>query len=63
MADKLMDIPNDDTQNYPICRLQLVVETFEHSTWWINQLKFNKKFPKLLSQQIINVNVKHLCLL
>ena len=22
-----MYIPNDDTQNYPICRLQLVVET------------------------------------
>ena len=24
--------PNDDTQNYPFCRLQLVVETFGHST-------------------------------
>ena len=23
---------NDDTQNYPVCRLQLVVETFGHST-------------------------------
>ena len=47
MADKLMYIPNDDTQNYPekllyipsddtqncpFCRLQLVVETFGHST-------------------------------
>ena len=28
MADKLMYIPNDDTQNYPLCRLPLVVETF-----------------------------------
>ena len=31
MADKLMYIFNDDTQNYPSYRLQLVVETFEHS--------------------------------
>ncbi len=28
MADKLMYIPNDDTQNHPFSRLQLVVETF-----------------------------------
>ena len=27
MAFKLMYIPNDYTQNYPFCRLQLVVET------------------------------------
>ena len=32
MADKLMYIPDDDTQNYPFCRLQLVIETFGHST-------------------------------
>ena len=25
-------IPNDDTLYYPICRLKLVVEKFEHST-------------------------------
>ena len=29
--------PNDDTQNYPFCRLQLVVETFGQSTYWTNQ--------------------------
>ena len=29
MADKLMYIPNDDTEYYPFCRLKLVVETFE----------------------------------
>ena len=23
---------NDDKQNYPFCRLKLIVETFEHST-------------------------------
>ena len=28
MDDELMFIPNDDTQNYNFCRLQLVVETF-----------------------------------
>ncbi len=32
MADKLMYIPNNDAQNYPLCRLKLMVETFEHST-------------------------------
>ena len=29
MADKLMYISNDDTQNYPFYRLKLVVESFE----------------------------------
>ena len=33
MANKLMYIPNDDTQYYSFCRLQLVVETFGHSTY------------------------------
>ena len=36
-ADKLMYIPNADTNSYPFCRLQLVVGTFGH-------LKFSKKF-------------------
>ena len=30
MADKLMFIPNDDTQNYYFYRLKLVDKTFEH---------------------------------
>ena len=30
MTDKLMYIPNDDTQNYPFFRLELVVETLEY---------------------------------
>ena len=42
MADKLMYIPNIDTQNYPYCRLQLVVETLN----LLNQVH------KLLSQRI-----------
>ena len=28
MVDRLMYIPNDYTQNYTLCLLQLVVETF-----------------------------------
>ena len=28
MVDKLMYIPNNDIQNYPFCKLQLVVKTF-----------------------------------
>ena len=29
MAIQFVFIPNDETQNYPICRLQLKVETFD----------------------------------
>ena len=43
MADKLMYIPNDDAQNYPLCKLQFTVETFEHKI---------EKSPKLLSQRM-----------
>ena len=32
MADKLMYIPIDDTQNYRFCRSKLVDETFKHLT-------------------------------
>ena len=32
MADRLMYIPNDDTQIFPFWRLQLVVEIFGHTT-------------------------------
>ncbi len=32
MAEKFMQIPNNDTQNYSFYRSQLVIETFEHST-------------------------------
>ena len=35
MTDKLMYILNDDTQNYPFYKLQLVVETFRLNS--INQ--------------------------
>ena len=47
MANKLIYIPNDDTQNYPLCRLKIVVETFEHPTELINQSKFTE-VPKVV---------------
>ena len=47
-----MYIPNDDTQNYPFSRLELVVHKFEHSTKWTKQLKFKKNSSKILSEWI-----------
>ena len=47
MAIKLMYIPDDDTQNYPFFRLQVMVEMFLHSTLLTNESKFHK------SQQIV----------
>ena len=44
MADKLMNI----TQKKHFCRLQLVVETFEHSTKLANQSK-SIKVPKVVN--------------
>ena len=44
MAGKLMYISNDDTQNYPFCRLQLVAEMFDTQ---INK-PTNKKVPKVV---------------
>ena len=55
MTDTLMYIPNDNTKNYPLCRLQLMVETFGHSTKWTSQLKFNK------SKQFRPMNKKRYC--
>ena len=46
MDEKFIYIPNEDTQNYPFSKLQLVVETFEPS------IKIQKKSPELLSQRI-----------
>ena len=43
MANKLMFIPKDYTQNYPFCSLKLVVQTLEHSI---------KQSPQSLSQRI-----------
>ena len=32
IANKLINIPNENAQNPPFCKLQLVVETFENSS-------------------------------
>ena len=32
MVAKMMYISNDDARKYPLCRLQLVVKTFENTT-------------------------------
>ena len=41
MADKLMYIPNDNTQKYLFCRLQLVVRMLGNSTLVTYQSNFN----------------------
>ena len=50
MADKFMYIPNDNKQNYPFCRIKLVVETFGDSTKWAHQSKCNKS-PQRIRQR------------
>ena len=47
MTDKLMHISNNDTQNYPFCRLQLMIVTLWHST------KIQEKTLKLLLTAVI----------
>ena len=44
MADKLMYNvhPNDETQNYPFCKLQLVVESLDTQPINQNTLKVSK---------------------
>ena len=49
MADKLMYIPNADTQIYPFCRLHSVFVTFGHSTLGPTQ----HKFPKILKKKVL----------
>ena len=47
MANKLMYIPNDGTQNYHFYRLKLVAKKFEHSNKETNQLNLTKG-PKVV---------------
>ena len=47
MVDKWMCIPNDYTQNYPCCKLQLLVEMYKHSTKLTNQSK-STEVPKVV---------------
>ena len=46
-----MYIPNDDTQNYPLCKSKLGVKTFEQSTIWSNQSRFTK-VPKVVKPRM-----------
>ena len=55
MGDKLIDLPNDDIQNNPFFRLQLVLETIGHSTLWTNQSKFNESPQSCWSNEDENV--------
>ena len=59
MTDKLMYIPNADTQNYPYCRLQLVVKTF----WTLNPNEptneNSRKVPKVVSKRIRNAILRN----
>ena len=49
MDNILMYILNDDTQNYPFCRLQIMLETLRPSTYY-NTITV----PKILGQRIRN---------
>ena len=48
MADRLIYIRNDDTQNNHFYGLKLVFETFENSIFLTSQSKF-KKNPKVVN--------------
>ena len=48
MADKLMHIPNNDTQNYSFCRLQLVIEPNNQNEIKVpNVVKLTHKYYEL----------------
>ena len=44
--------PNDALQNYHFCRIQLVIQTFEHPISWKKPIYIQEKSPKLLIQWI-----------
>ena len=59
IADKLIFIPNDDTQNYSLCRLKLKIKTFQHSTLLTNQSKLlsqriRKRYHEILETSLFN---------
>ena len=58
MFDKLLYISNDDTQQYPFCRLKLVVETMTHSK--VDKPK-NQNSVKV-SKVVKPTNKKHYCI-
>ena len=59
MAEKLMYILNSNIQKYPFCIIQLVVETFRHSTNEpINQ---NLRLDKLTNRKRLIKNFRDEC--
>ena len=50
MTDKLMFIPNDDTQNKSFCRLKLVTETFGQFQLNEQTNENSLKVPKVVKQ-------------
>ena len=65
MADKLMYIPSDDTQNYRFCRLKLVAETLNdqlNKSTNQNLISPKKSYSKTLGTSIINIPFSHLSL-
>ena len=52
MADKLMYIFNDDTQNYPFCRFQIGGGNVTTLNLLNQPIKFYLKSPNLFSQRI-----------
>ena len=49
-----MYIPNEDTQKYYFCRLQLVVKTIGHSTKWTqNSIKVTKVVKPINKQTLL----------
>ena len=53
MADKLVYIPNNDSQNYSFCNLQLVVETLDTQFKETTNQNFIK-VPKVVKQRYYN---------
>ena len=58
-----MCIPNDDTQYYPICKLQLVVET-QRNELIIKKIKspqncYKKRYNKTLETSLLNSPMYH----
>ena len=60
----LIDVhPNDDIQNYPFCKLQIVVETFRHSNESTNQKTIKEsKVVKLTSKKTLSQNFGDYCI-
>ena len=54
-----MHIPNDDTQNYSICRLQLVDETFGKLNLMGKPNKFNKSQHSCYAKEYGEYCIKH----